>query len=180
MKEIVTYMEVNSKGESQAIKYIAATKVIDFALKNTIELMLRLGINQNNFFIGGSVAATVQGVDLGRTPHDIDIIVKWEDFETIKERIKSSFWFMVLPSSTSSNVADGCKHFAFKISGSPIIDIMARKTDVPFNKRYITIPNYDLAHIATLEEIIISKKIFNRWKDEQDINKINSYIDSLF
>jgi hypothetical protein len=27
MKEIVTYMEVNSKGESQAIKYIAATKV---------------------------------------------------------------------------------------------------------------------------------------------------------
>lgn len=76
MKEIVTYMEVNSKGESQAIKYIAATKVIDFALKNTIELMLRLGINQNNFFIGGSVAATIQGVDLGRTPHDIDIIVK--------------------------------------------------------------------------------------------------------
>lgn len=97
MKEIVTYMEVNSKGESQAIKYIAATKVIDFALKNTIELMLRLGINQNNFFIGGSVAATIQGVDLGRTPHDIDIIVKWEDFDSIKERIKSSFWFEVMP-----------------------------------------------------------------------------------
>jgi hypothetical protein len=70
MKEIVTYMEVNRKGESQAINYIAATKVIDFALKNT-------------------------------------------------------------PSSTSSNVADGCRHYAFKISNSPIIDIMARKTDVP-------------------------------------------------
>lgn len=179
MKEIVTYMEVNSKGKSQAIKYIAATKVIDFALKNTIELMLRLGISQNNFFIGGSVAATVQGVDLGRTPHDIDIIVKQEDFDSIKERIKSSFWFEVMPSSTSSNVADGCRHYAFKISNSPIIDIMARKTDIPFNKRYI-IPKYGLAHIATLEEIIISKKIFNRWKDEQDINRINSYIDSLF
>lgn len=178
MKEIVTYMEVNSKGESQAIKYIAATKVIDFALKNTIELMQKLGINLSSFFIGGSVAATVQGVDLDRTPHDIDIIVKWEDFETIKERVKSSFWFMVLPGS-NSNVADGCKHFAFRISDSPIIDIMARKTDVPFNKRYI-IPDYDLAHIATLEEIIISKKIFNRRKDKQDINRISSCIDSLF
>ena len=75
------------------INTIEAMNMVSFAMNDVPKIMTNLGVLRMNYFIGGSIAAMLHGINLSRTPHDIDIIVRVEDFDRIKRELEDSCFY---------------------------------------------------------------------------------------
>ena len=56
------------------INNVEAMNMVSFAMNDVPKIMANLGVPRMSYFIGGSIAAMLHGINLSRTPHDIDII----------------------------------------------------------------------------------------------------------
>ena len=62
-------------------------EVINFALNEVPVIMEMLGLTKEQWAIGGSIAGMLYGIDFGRCPHDVDIIVPVGLMKVIHDRV---------------------------------------------------------------------------------------------
>ena len=142
--------------------YIKARMIV-WAKVDVKEIMNLLGISNSNWAIGGSVAGMLYGVDFGRTPHDVDIIVPAGFVDIIKLKVEYSTLFRVEPTSLI-NDEWGIKHFAFKSAKGYVIDIIENKDF--FDETYVIL---DDVNVTTIPFLIKHKKMYHREKDYKDL-----------
>ena len=165
------------------INTIEAMNMVSFALNNVPKIMINLGVLKMNYFIGGSIAAMLHGINLSRTPHDIDIIVKVRDFDRIKRKLEDSFYYKVLPIDPYDKYddKDNIPHVAFETAESPQLDILCIKPlEVEtMRDRSIKLYTETLPRIASLQELVKAKKYFNRAKDKEDLVLLQKALDKI-
>ena len=138
--------------------------MIVWAKVNVKEIMNFLGISNSNWAIGGSIAGMLMGIDFGRVPHDIDIIVPVGFVDVIKLKVEYSTLFKVEPTTSYIDDEWGTKHFAFRSAKGYIIDIIENKDF--FDETRILL---DDVNIIAIDALIKHKKTYNRGKDEKDL-----------
>lgn len=174
---------------SQNIQYnnilntINAMNMVSFTMNDVPKIMQELGIRRDNYFIGGSIAAMLQGVNLSRTPHDIDIIVRFQDFDRIKKKLEGSFWYKVIPNDPYDQYDDKgiIQHVAFQTAESPQLDILCndKLEDKGIKDKSVELSTVTTPRIASLEELIKAKKYFNRTKDKEDLVLLQKALDKI-
>lgn len=121
------------------------------------QLMDELGIS--NYAFAGSVTLLYRGIDLGREAHDLDIICPSEYYKAVSQlAIKDDLYGVCYPEGNYYRIT-------FKSYGTDI--------DVMFIPEFTSnVESLSSKQFATLDNIIATKKQFNRDKDRQDIAKI--------
>ena len=115
------------------INTIEAMNMVSFAMNDVPKIMANLGVSRMSYFIGGSIAAMLHGINLSRTPHDIDIIVRVEDFDRIKRTLEDSCFYKVLPIDPYDKYDDkgndkgNILHIPFMTAEGPQLDILCNK-----------------------------------------------------
>ena len=165
------------------INTIEAMNMVSFAINDVPKIMINLGVLKMNYFIGGSIAAMLHGINLSRNPHDIDIIVKEEDFDRIKRKLEDSFYYKVLPIDPCDKYNDkgNISHIPFMTAESPQLDILCNKfLEVEtMRDRSIKLSTETLSRIASLQELVKAKKYFNRAKDKEDLVLLQKALDKI-
>lgn len=165
------------------INTIEAMNMVSFAMNDVPKIMVNLGVHRMNYFIGGSIAAMLHGINLSRTPHDIDIIVRVEDFDRIKRELEDSFYYKVLPIDPYDKYYDkgNILHVAFETAESPQLDILCNKPlEVEtMRDRSIKLSTKIIPRIASLQELVKAKKYFNRAKDKEDLVLLQKALDKI-
>lgn len=137
---------------------IEAMNMVSFVMNDVPKIMTNLDVFRMNYFIGGSM---LHGINLSRTPHNIDIIVRVEDFDRIKKTLEDSCFYKVLPidSYDKGNIL----HVAFEVAEGPKLDILCNKPlEVgTMRDRSIKLSTETLPRIASLQELIKAKEWFN-------------------
>ena len=155
------------------INTIEAMHMVSFAMNDVPKIMVNLGVHRMCYFIGGSIAAMLHGINLSRTPHDIDIIVKVRDFDRIKRKLEDSFYYKDHPIDPYDKYDNkgNILHVAFETAESPQLDILCNKPlEVEtMRDRSIKLSTETLPRIASLQELIKAKEYFNRAKDKEDL-----------
>ena len=140
-----------------------------WARKNVEEIMRFLGVPNTNWALGGSVAAILYGIDFGRIPRDVDIIVTEGIVDVIKLKVENSTLFRAEPTTSSIDDEWGTKHFAFRAAKGYIIDVIESKEF--FNEIYLI---FGELNIITIDSQIKYKKQYNRFKDKEDLTLLIS------
>ena len=165
------------------INTIEAINMVSFAMNDVPKIMVNLGVHRMNYFIGGSIATILHGINLSRTPHDIDITVRAENFDRIKRELEDSFYYKVLPIDPYDKDDDkgNILHVAFETAESPQLDILCSKPlEVEtMRDRSIKLSTETLPRIASLQELIKAKKYFNRAKDKEDLVLLQKALDKI-
>lgn len=174
---------------SQEIQYtniintIEAMNMVSFAMNDVPKIMVNLGVHRMNYFIGGSIAAMLHGINLSRTPHDIDIIVGVGDFDRIKRTLEDSCFYKVLPIDPYDKYDDkgNILHVPFKTAEGPQLDILCNKSlEVgTMRERSIKLSTKTIPRIASLQELVKAKKYFNRAKDKEDLVLLQKALDKI-
>ena len=161
------------------INTIEPLNMVSFAMNDVPKIMINLGVLKMNYFIGGSIAAMLHSINLSRTPHDIDIIVKVRDFDRIKRKLEDSFYYKVLPIDPYDK--GNILHVAFETAESPQLDILCNKPlEVgTMRDRSIKLFTETLPRIASLQELVKAKKYFNRAKDKDDLVLLQKALDKI-
>ena len=159
------------------INTIEALNTVSFAMNDVPKIMINLGVLNMNYFIGASLAAMLHGINLSRTQHYIDIIVRVEDFDRIKRKLEDSFYYKVLQYDDKDNIP----HVAFVTAESPQLDILCIKPlEVEtMRDRSIKLFTETLPRIASLQELVKAKKYFNRAKDKEDLVLLQKALDKI-
>lgn len=140
------------------------------------EIMKMLGCDNKDYCVGGSVAAMLYGVNIGRTPHDIDVIVPSELYKYIEDQVKRSIFFR-LDTLTSSNDAEfSTKHFSFRTANSIAIDIIANDK---FDSKDNIWCGYVSSYIASPKHLLEAKKKYHRSKDRTDKILLEDLVNTL-
>ena len=162
------------------INTIEAMNMVSFAMNDVPKIMTNLGVLGINYFIGGSIAAMLHGINLSRTPHDIDIIVRVEDFDRIKRTLEDSCYYKVLPYNKYDDKGN-ILHVAFEVAKGPQLDILCNKPlEVEtMRDRSIKLSTKTIPRIASLQELIKAKKYFNRAKDKEDLVLLQKALDKI-
>ena len=164
------------------INTIEAMNMVSFAMNDVPKIMANLGVSRMNYFIGGSIAAMLHGINLSRTPHDIDIIVRVEDFDRIKRELEDSCFYKVLPIDTYEYDDKGnILHIPFTTAEGPQLDILCNKPlEVgTMRDRSIKLSTKTIPRIASLQELVKAKKYFNRAKDKEDLVLLQKALDKI-
>ena len=163
------------------INTIEAMNMVSFAMNDVPKIMVNLGVHRMNYFIGGSIAAMLHGINLSRTPHDIDIIVRVEDFDRIKRELEDSFYYKVLPIDPYYDDKGNILHVPFETAESPQLDILCNKPlEVgTMRDRSIKLSTETFSRIASLQELVKAKKYFNRAKDKEDLVLLQKALDKI-
>lgn len=163
------------------INTIEAMNMVSFAMNDVPKIMVNLGVSRMNYFIGGSIATMLHGINLSRTPHDIDIIVRVEDFDRIKRELEDSFYYKVLPTDSYDYDKGDILHVAFETIESPQLDILCNKPlEVEtMRDRSIKLSTKTIPRIASLQELVKAKKYFNRAKDKEDLVLLQKALDKI-
>ena len=165
------------------INTIEAMDMVSFAMNDVPKIMTNLGVLRMHYFIGGSIAAMLHGINLSRTPHDIDIIVRVEDFDRIKRELENSCFYKVLPIDSYDKYDDkgNILHVAFETAESPQLDILCNKPlEVgTMRDRSIKLSTETFPRIASLQELIKAKEYFNRAKDKEDLVLLQKAVDKI-
>lgn len=165
------------------INTIEAMNMVSFAMNDVPKIMANLDVLKMNYFIGGSIAAMLHGINLSRTPHDIDIIVRMEDFDRIKRELEGSCFYKVLPIDPYDKYDDkgNILHVAFETAEGPQLDILCNKPlEVgAMQDRSIELSTETLPRIASLQELVRAKKYFNRAKDKEDLVLLQKALDKI-
>ena len=165
------------------INTIEVINMVSFAMNDVPKIMVNLGVPRMNYFIGGSIATMLHGINLSRTPHDIDIIVRVEDFNRIKRKLEDSFYYKVLtinPYDKYDNKGN-ILHVAFETAESPQLDILCSKSlEVEtMRDRSIKLFTKTIPRIASLQELVKAKKYFDRAKDKEDLVLLQKALDKI-
>lgn len=163
------------------INTIEAMNMVSFAMNDVPKIMVNLGMPRMSYFIGGSIAAMLHGINLSRTPHNIDIIVRAEDFGRIKRDLEDSFYYKVLPIDPYDKYYGNILHVAFKTAESPQLDILCNKSlEVEtMRDRSIKLSTKIIPRIASLQELVKAKEYFNRAKDKEDLVLLQKALDKI-
>lgn len=138
--------------------------MIVWAKVDVKEIMNLFGIINSNWAIGGSVAGMLMGIDFGRTPHDVDIIVPAGFVDVIKLNVEYSTLFKIEPTTSSIDDEWGTKHFAFRSAKGYTIDIIESKDF--FGETRLPL---DDVYVMGIDALIKHKKMYNREKDMKDL-----------
>ena len=162
------------------INTIEAMDMVSFAMNDVPKIMTNLGVLRMNYFIGGSIAAMLHGINLSRTPHDIDIIVRVEDFDRIKRELEDSCFYKVLPIDPYDDKGN-ILHIPFMTAKGPQLDILCNKPlEVgTMRDRSIKLSTKTIPRIASLQELVKAKKYFNRAKDKEDLVLLQKALDKI-
>lgn len=165
------------------INTIEAMKMVSFAMNDVPKIMTNLGVSRVSYFIGGSIAAMLHGINLSRTPHDIDIIVRVEDFGRIKRTLEDSCFYKVLPIDPYYKYDDkgNILHIPFTTAEGPQLDILCNRSleARTMRDRSIKLSTKTLPRIASLQELVKAKKYFNRAKDKEDLVLLQKALDKI-
>ena len=159
-------------------------EVINFALNEVPAIMEMLGLTKEQWAIGGSVAGMLYGIDFGRCPHDVDIIVPVGLMKVIQDRVNHSVLFSTTNCTSSTDVEWGTNHFAFSAIEGQIIDIIEDNDFYNEETKYTPCKNYyhrayNEVNVMSIKKLYFAKKRYNRAKDYDDIVKLKALYDKF-
>ena len=159
-------------------------EVINFALNEVPAIMEMLGLTKNQWAIGGSVAGMLYGIDFGRYPHDVDIIVPVGLMKIIQDRINQSVLFSTTNCTSSTDAEWGTNHFAFRAIESQVIDIIEANDFYNEDAKHVPYKNYSHrmyngVNVMSIKHLYLAKKKYNRSKDYNDIVKLKALYDEV-
>lgn len=140
------------------------------------EIMKMLGCDNKDYCVGGSIAAMLYGVNIRRTPHDVDVIVPSKLYKYIEDQVKRSIFFR-LDNLTSSNDAEfSTQHFSFRTASSITIDVIANDN---FDSKDNIWCGYVSSYIASPKHLLEAKKKYRRPKDRTDEILLEDLVNTL-
>lgn len=159
-------------------------EVINFALNEVPAIMEMLGLTKGQWAIGGSVAGMLYGIDFGRCPHDVDIIVPVGLMKVIQDRVNHSVLFSTINCTASTDAEWGTNHFAFRAIEGQIIDIIEANDFYNEETKYTPYKNYyhrvyNEVNIMSIKNLYFAKKKYNRAKDHDDVVKLKALYDKF-
>ena len=155
---------VNRSMQTAIRKSYTNANMLVWAKRDVKEIMNILGISNSNWAIGGSVAGMLMGIDFGRTPHDVDIIVPAGFVDIIKLKVEYSTLFRAEPATSYIDDEWRTKHFAFKSAKGYTIDIIESKDF--FDETRVIL---DDVNVIGIDALIKHKKMYHRFKDKKDL-----------
>lgn len=163
---------------------ISKCEVVNFALNEVPAIMELLGFTKEQWAIGGSVAGIFYGIDFGRCPHDIDIIVPVGLMQIIQDRVNHSVLFDTTNCTSSSDAEWGTNHFAFRAVKGQVIDIIEADDFYNEGSKYVSCKChsykiYNGVNIMSLKHLLFAKKKYNRVKDHFDTIKLKALYDKF-
>lgn len=132
--------------------------------------MCKLGIHKEFYMLGGSAAMVAYGINIGRLPHDIDIIVADGIYDAVIQIIMDSPYY----TRPSSDVPSS-QHFAVEIEHEGrkfILDILPHPSPVAFKAC-----KPGLVYLQDLMQIKQVKTTWIRAKDVTDRQLIAEFLD---
>ena len=150
-------------------------EVINFALNEIPAIMEILGLTKEQWAIGGSVAGMLYGIDFGRCPNDVDIIVPVGLMKVIQDRVNHSVLFSTTNCTSSTDAEWGTNHFAFKAIEGQIIDIIEANEEA----KYASYRIYNKVNVMSIKNLYFAKKKYNRAKDHDDVVKLKALYDKF-
>ena len=159
-------------------------EVINFALNEVPAIMEILGLTKEQWAIGGSVAGMLYGIDFGRCPHDVDIIVPVGLMKIIQDRVNHSVLFSTINCTSSTDAEWGTNHFAFRAIEGQIIDIIEANDFYNEEAKYAPCKvyyhsMYNEVNVMSINHLYFAKKRYNRAKDYDDIVKLKALYDEF-
>lgn len=159
-------------------------EVINFALNEVPVIMETLGLTKEQWAIGGSVAGMLYGIDFGRCPHDVDIIVPVGLMKVIHDKVNHSVLFSTTNCTSSTDVEWGTNHFAFRAIKSQVIDIIEADDFYNEEAKYAPCKSYhhrvyNEVNIMSIKHLYFAKKRYNRAKDYDDVVKLKALYDEF-
>lgn len=159
-------------------------EVINFALNEVPTIMEMLGLTKEQWAIGGSVAGMLYGIDFGRCPHDVDIIVPVGLMKVIQDRVNHSVLFSTTNCTSSTDAEWGTNHFTFRAIEGQIIDIIEADDFYNEEAKYTPCKNYyhrvyNEINVMSIKHLYFAKKRYNRAKDHDDIVKLKALYDKF-
>lgn len=146
-------------------------EVINFALNEVPAIMEMLGLTKEQWAIGGSVAGMLYGIDFGRCPHDIDIIVKTTSISTHSAILSAHTALM----GTVASYNPSCEKYSYIVGiiyiegiSHPINVILDNSSDYFIRER---VGKVQLQHPTMIKYAKMSYKP-QRMKDIKDIEAI--------
>ena len=159
-------------------------EVINFALNEVPAIMEMLGLTKEQWAIGGSVAGMLYGIDFGRCPHDVDIIVPVGLMKVIQNRVNHSVLFSTANCTSSTDVEWGTNHFAFRAIEGQVIDIIEANDFYNEEAKYAPCKSYshrvyNEVNVMSIKHLYFAKRKYNRPKDHEDIVKLKALYDEF-
>lgn len=159
-------------------------EVINFALNEVPAIMEMLGLTKEQWAIGGSVAGMLYGIDFGRCPHDVDIIVPVGLMKVIQDRVNHSVLFSTTNCTSSTDVEWGTNHFAFRAIEGQVIDIIEANDFYNEEAKYAPCNSfhhrvYNEVNVMSIKHLYFAKKRYNRAKDYDDVVKLKALYDGF-
>jgi len=133
------------------------------------DFMSKLGIHKEFYMLGGSAAMIAYGINIGRLPHDIDIVVASGIYDAVIQIIMDSPYY----TKPSSDVPSS-HHFAVEIEYQGkkfILDILPHSIPVPFKAC-----KPGLVYLQDLAQIQAVKNQWVRAKDVIDRQLIAEFL----
>ena len=159
-------------------------EVINFALNEVPAIMDMLGLTKEQWAIGGSVAGMLYGIDFGRCPHDVDIIVPVGLMKIIQDRVNHSVLFSTINCTSSTDAEWGTNHFAFRAIEGQVIDIIEANDFYNEEAKYAPCKiyyhsMYNEVNVMSINHLYFAKKRYNRAKDYDDVVKLKALYDEF-
>ena len=154
-------------------------EVINFALNKIPAIMEILGLTKEQWAIGGSVAGMLYGIDFGRCPNDVDIIVPVGLMKVIQDRVNHSVLFSTTNCTSSTDAEWGTNHFAFRAIEGQIIDIIEANDFYNEEAKYASYRIYNKINVMSIKNLYFAKKRYNRAKDYDDVVKLKALYDEF-
>ena len=158
---------------------VSKFEVINFALNEVPAIMEILGLTKEQWAIGGSVAGMLYGIDFGRCPHDVDIIVPVGLIKVIQDRVNHSVLFSTINCTSSTDAEWGTNHFAFRAIEGQIIDIIEANDFYNEEAKYASYRIYNKVNVMSIKSLYFAKKRYNRAKDHDDVVKLKALYDKF-
>lgn len=158
---------------------ISKLEVINFTFNEVPAIMEILGLTKEQWAIGGSVAGMLYGIDFGRCPHDVDIIVPVGLIKVIQDRVNHSVLFSTINCTSSTDAEWGTNHFAFRAIEGQIIDIIEADDFYNEETKYASYRIYNKVNVMSLKSLYFAKKRYNRAKDHDDEVKLKALYDKF-
>lgn len=159
-------------------------EVINFALNEVPVIMEMLGLTKEQWAIGGSIAGMLYGIDFGRCPHDVDIIVPVGLMKVIQGRVNHSVLFSTANCTSSTDVEWGTNHFAFRAIEGQVIDIIEANDFYNEEAKYAPCKSYhhrvyNEVNVMSVKHLYFAKRKYNRPKDREDVVKLKALYDEF-
>lgn len=137
-------------------------------LKKAVDYLKSLHFDVENIMVTGSIALDEQGIlPAGRKAHDVDFIIKMDD---------TTWKYLKLWEAINADENDKLKFSSSKYENTVFLkhdDVMLNIWKYNQFSDWSDIKDADTGvYVATVNHIIIAKKMYGRDKDFRDINEI--------